>query len=145
MDKKHLVIVSIVVAAVLLIVLVANNLNNSGKNISTGPVTALTPSQRNDIPESELKSVLITADSGRFEPNFIRLAQLDSINLEITALEQDYILQNNNFGVDQSIPEGRTTTVRLDATQPSGMYQFLCQANCIFKVEIFKPADSDEE
>lgn len=133
----------IILLLILVVIIVGKSLLTKGANFAS-PKSTPKDVQLEDQSEKNLKKIKVTANAGQFKPNEFEVPLNDSIILEVTASDQDYLFQSSDFGINKNLPKGKTTRVKIEGLGV-GKYQFSCGANCSGSVEVVSKSDEEED
>jgi len=78
--------------------------------------------------DASYRSFVISIEGGQFKPDTIAVRERDIVDLNITAIDQDYDFTQPDFGFRQPIPQGTTEKVQF-AAGATGKFTFFC-ASC---------------
>lgn len=141
MPKNKSVIISVGVVAVIGLLLITaiyfgtkKNKSSQDKAVNEGGAINL-----------EARKITVVGDNGTFTPSEITTKQQDDINLEITAVDRDYIFRIEDYPrFDTDIKMGETKTVQLYYLGV-GEYNYNCGVGCTGSVVIEQSPDSEDE
>lgn len=71
------------------------------------------------------------------------MGHLDTVTLNITAVDQDYVFQHADWGIDVSLPKGQTTAVTVDALSV-GDSTFSCGPDCQGTIAVRGKSDEED-
>jgi len=87
-------------------------------------------------------AIFVTASDDALSPSYFELGHFDTRQLNITAVDKEYVFQLPEFGIDEVIPMGQTKQVELVGLAV-GTHEFICGETCRGSVTVY--GKSDEE
>lgn len=79
--------------------------------------------------EPEIKSFTLTAKTWSWEPSTIKVKKGDTVKLTITSVDVPHGFSLPDYGINQTIEAGQTTTVQFTADK-TGTFTFSCSIFC---------------
>lgn len=96
-------------------------------------------------PDESQKTIAVSAQNGKFTPDTFSTDVLDTLILNVNAVDQDYNFQVPDYPrLDTQIPKGQTTTVKIQYLG-EGEYTFTCGPNCAGQLSVVQQSDTEDE
>lgn len=100
-------------------------------------------SSRPPQPSETKRDLTVTAQNNQLNPQNFKLLHLETLNLQIRAVDRDYVFALPDFNLNVSLPQGETTSVNL-VGEGVGTYEYTCGQNCSGSVEVSPEPDVDD-
>lgn len=92
-------------------------------------------------PDEGQKTIAVSAQNGKFTPDSFTIELFDTLNLNVTAADQDYYFQVADYPrLDAQLPKGKTTTIKIDSLGV-GEYPFTCGPDCTGLITVEQAED----
>lgn len=102
-----------------------SNVNTQASNSNQSVNTSTT----NVNKTASIKEFEMTAKQWEFNPSTITVSQGDKVKLNINSIDVDHGFAISEFGVNETLSSGQTTTVEFTADKV-GTYTFFCSVQC---------------
>lgn len=89
------------------------------------------------------KAITVTAQNGQFSPDTFTTQLFEILNLNVSAVDQDYNFQVSGYPrLDSTISKGQTATIKIESLGV-GEYPFTCGPDCTGKIIVEQQQDDE--